>query len=60
MTVAANAWVPYTTERLEERNWNEEWEKNFQPVQVEGFCAIRAHFHAPFPGCCMNWSLRPK
>ena len=40
----------YSTVRLEEKNWNEEWEKNFQPVQVDGFCAIRAHFHAPIPG----------
>src|ERR1700722_10085560 len=23
----------YSTLRVEERNWNEEWEKNFQPVQ---------------------------
>ena len=28
-------------------NWNEEWEKNFDPVVVDRFCAVRAHFHAP-------------
>jgi ribosomal protein L11 methyltransferase len=52
--------LSYSTERLEERNWNEEWEKNFQPVQVEGFCAIRAHFHAPVPGVIHELVITPK
>jgi ribosomal protein L11 methyltransferase len=52
--------LPYSTVRLEERNWNEEWEKNFQPVQVEGFCAIRAHFHAPIPGVIHELVITPK
>lgn len=30
---------------IEAKNWNEEWEKNFQPVVVERFCTIRAGFH---------------
>jgi ribosomal protein L11 methyltransferase len=51
---------PYSTLRLEERNWNDEWEKNFQPVQVEGFCAIRAHFHAPIPGVTHELVITPK
>lgn len=34
-------------EILQERNWNEEWEKNFEPVVIGSFCAIRASFHAP-------------
>lgn len=28
-------------------NWNEEWEKNFEPVLVPGICHIRASFHTP-------------
>ena len=32
---------------IEERNWNEIWESNFQPVVVADFCAIRAEFHEP-------------
>ena len=27
------------------KNWNEEWERNFQPVVVDDFVAVRAHFH---------------
>jgi ribosomal protein L11 methyltransferase len=52
--------LSYSRERIEERNWNEEWEKNFQPVQVEGFCAIRAHFHAPVPGVIHDLVITPK
>lgn len=27
------------------QNWNAQWESNFQPVIIEGFCMIKAHFH---------------
>jgi ribosomal protein L11 methyltransferase len=55
-----SAGLSYSTARLEERNWNEEWEKNFQPVQVEGFCAVRAHFHAPVHGVIHELVITPK
>ena len=42
--------LSYTLQQIPERNWNAEWEAAFQPVVVEGFCAIRAHFHPPMPG----------
>lgn len=35
----------FTTNTIEEKNWNEVWESNFQPVIVNNFCAIRAEFH---------------
>jgi len=31
---------------IAEQNWNETWEKNFEPVWVAGKCFIRAPFHA--------------
>ena len=49
-----------TTELLPEKNWNEAWEKNFTPVQVDEFCAIRAHFHAPIPGVKYDLVITPK
>lgn len=52
--------LTYTLERIEEKNWNEEWEKNFQPVVVEAFCAIRAHFHAPIIGVEHELVITPK
>ena len=32
-------------QQVMQRNWNEEWEKSFEPVIIENFCAIRASFH---------------
>lgn len=52
--------LTYEEQRLEERNWNEEWEKNFQPVVVDSFCAIRAHFHAPIAGMEHELVITPK
>ena len=52
--------LSYVSERIEEKNWNEEWEKNFQPVVVEDFCAIRAHFHAPITGVAHELVITPK
>ncbi|WP_276131999.1 50S ribosomal protein L11 methyltransferase [Polluticoccus soli] len=37
--------VSFKAEGVEKKNWNEEWEKNFQPVVVDDFCTIRAAFH---------------
>lgn len=35
----------YTIEEIEQVNWNEEWEKNFEPIDVDGMCHVRAPFH---------------
>ena len=44
--------ISYTVEEIEQVNWNEEWEKNFEPIEVDGKCHVRAPFHpkttAPF------------
>ena len=45
---------------IEPRNWNTEWEKDFNPVIVEHFCAIRAHFHKPIPGVQYDLVITPK
>lgn len=37
--------VTYRKEEIEQINWNEEWEKNFNPIDVDGICYIRAPFH---------------
>lgn len=39
--------VRYSYHKLEEKNWNEEWEKHFDPVLISGRCHIRASFHPP-------------
>ena len=35
----------YTRTEIPKTNWNEEWEKNFNPVYVDDLVCIRAHFH---------------
>ena len=32
---------------IEETNWNQVWESNFEPVVVDDFVSVRAEFHAP-------------
>ncbi|MBS1688884.1 MAG: 50S ribosomal protein L11 methyltransferase [Bacteroidetes bacterium] len=34
-----------TNNIIPKQNWNAVWERNFQPVIVEGFCTIKADFH---------------
>src|SRR6056297_981650 len=31
---------------IQDKNWNAQWEKNFQPVVVDDQCLIRATFHS--------------
>ena len=37
--------ISYKIEEIDQVNWNEEWEKNFEPIDVEGNCHVRAPFH---------------
>ncbi len=37
--------ITYDMEEIEPVNWNSEWEKNFEPIQVDGLVSIRAPFH---------------
>lgn len=37
--------ITYSAQEIEQINWNEEWEKNFEAIEVDGKCAVRAPFH---------------
>jgi len=39
--------VLFYQDRIEKKNWNEEWEKNYEPIIVEEKIMIRAGFHKP-------------
>jgi ribosomal protein L11 methyltransferase len=39
--------IKYHVEEIEPVNWNEEWEQNFSPIEVDDRCYIRAPFHEP-------------
>lgn len=40
--------ISYTTQTIQNVNWNQEWEKNFSPIEVDNQCVIRAPFHDVF------------
>lgn len=40
--------IHFSFKEIEQVNWNEEWEKNFQPIEVGDTCVVRAPFHSPF------------
>ena len=50
----------FQKEVIEPRNWNAEWEKDFEPVTVDHFCAIRAHFHKAIPEVKYDIIITPK
>jgi len=37
--------ISHTIEEIDPINWNEEWEKNFEAIDVDGLCHVRAPFH---------------
>lgn len=37
--------IRYTSEEIEQVNWNVEWEKNFNAIVVDDMCSVRAPFH---------------
>lgn len=39
----------YELKTIAKTNWNEEWEKNYDPIQVGTEIYVRATFHAPKP-----------
>lgn len=50
----------YTIEKLENVNWNEQWENNFDPVNIEDRVFIRASFHQPQPNFDFEIVIDPK
>ncbi len=53
-------YVSYSIEETEDKNWNEEWEKNyFSPLLVAGKCLVRAPFHTKFPAAEIEIIIEP-
>lgn len=58
--IVCNYSSEYTIEKVAPRNWNAEWEQQYQPVIIDDFAAIRAHFHAPIRGVQYEIVITPK
>ena len=52
--------IHYHIKDQEKVNWNEEWEKNYDPIVIEGKCIIRASFHSPRPEYDYELIVTPK
>jgi ribosomal protein L11 methyltransferase len=52
--------VEYSKILIEDKNWNEEWEKNFDPILIGKECYIRATFHKPEPNFPFEIVIEPK
>jgi ribosomal protein L11 methyltransferase len=54
----------YSVEEVEDKDWNEEWEKNyFQPIVVDGGeskCVIHSSFHTEVPEAEYDIVINPK
>ncbi|MDN5204399.1 50S ribosomal protein L11 methyltransferase [Fulvivirgaceae bacterium BMA10] len=37
--------ISFEFSKLEKKNWNEEWEKYYDPIFIEDQCVVRASFH---------------
>lgn len=51
--------ITYSSDEIEQVNWNEEWEKNFTPIMVDDKCSVRAPFH-PQPDVEYDIVIEPK
>jgi len=52
--------VSFTINKVEQKNWNAEWESNYSPVVINDSCVIRAHFHNNFPALKYEIIITPK
>jgi ribosomal protein L11 methyltransferase len=50
----------YEKKLLTEQNWNESWEKNFNPVRIGNFCVVRSSFHKPDQNTLFEIIITPK
>jgi len=52
--------VSVKQQEIEQVNWNAEWERNFNPIEVDGRVYIRAPFHAERAGFEYAMLIEPK
>ena len=52
--------VTYTVKKIEDQNWNEVWEQNFEPINVDDVCYVRAPFHEKKTAFTYDIVIEPK
>lgn len=54
------ATIKYELGKVARRNWNKEWESNYEPIFVNDRCVVRATFHEPMPQYAHEIIITPK
>lgn len=53
--------ISYSITEPEDKNWNEEWEKNFfQPIVIDNRCVIHSTFHKDYPKAEYDIVINPQ
>ena len=52
--------IKYTLRIIEEKNWNQEWEDQLQPIRIDDFVGIRTIFHKPIKNVSHEIIITPK
>ena len=53
--------LSYTWQEAEDRDWNEEWERNFfQPIVIAGRCVVHSTFHRDVPKAELDIVINPR
>ena len=50
----------HIVQNIKQQNWNETWEKSFNPVVIENYCGIRAPFHPAATPPLLDIIIEPK
>lgn len=53
--------ITFTAQEMEDKDWNEEWEKNFfEPIVVDDRCVIHSTFHKEYPKATYDIIINPQ
>lgn len=52
--------INYSWQVIKTQNWNEVWEKSFEPIVIDDQCIIRAPFHSETPKLKYEIIIEPK
>jgi ribosomal protein L11 methyltransferase len=55
-----NVQCRFSWKQLEDINWNQVWESNYEPVTIAGQCYVRAPFHPSKPEAGLEIIIEPK
>jgi ribosomal protein L11 methyltransferase len=60
LEIATKFNVKFTQQIIHAQNWNAQWESGFEPVIIDDFVSVRAHFHKQIAGVEHDIIITPK